>query len=327
MLCFSHIHISRHPSTHFILPAKLSSIFQKVIRVGALHHNVGRPGPFGQNKQTCRYDLAFNPSCNILTGQGRINRHRTYTPSETDDKATALNSPHSPRTAAPSSRNHTASWRSPRIAPYSRGRGQAGRPVANPHRNRSLVLQNNTRSLTSATDLPPDSAQMLQDAVHPKTPNNGEPSHTAKGWVMKRDRHMQLINSSIYDKETQNRQKAIEETRKLQAATKDQREKQKIDRHLKTLAFDKNGQSASVPLIHEILVNGLRFHVLDGGSKLVRIRGENIGESGRVKSHSRPTGPTDSTSVTPKQASIGGVTFVRSKHGNLYRSGVVKIKR
>lgn len=30
---------------------------------------------------------------------------------------------------------------------------------------------------------------------------------------------------------------------------------------------------------------------------------------------------------TPKKACVGGVTFLRSKNGNLYRSGIVKAKK
>ena len=40
-----------------------------------------------------------------------------------------------------------------------------------------------------------------------------------------------------------------------------------------------------------------------------------------------PTGPLDSTSLTPKQATVGGVKFFRSKNGNLYRSGIVNAKK
>ena len=101
-----------------------------------------------------------------------------------------------------------------------------------------------------------------------------EPSQVTGTWVSKRDRHMQLINSSIYDKETQFRNKAIEETRKQKAARRDQREQQKIERYLQSLASASN-PSSSTPKVHDITVNGLRFHVLAGGGKLARIRGEN----------------------------------------------------
>lgn len=83
---------------------------------------------------------------------------------------------------------------------------------------------------------------------------------------------MQLINSLVYDKETQARNKAMEETRRQKALENDQREKHQIARHLKTLTFCA-GQASDVA--REVIINGLRFQVGDGGSKLVRIRGKN----------------------------------------------------
>ena len=135
---------------------------------------------------------------------------------------------------------------------------------------------------------------------------------------------MQLINSSVYDKETQARKKAIEETRRQKALQRDQREKQKIERHLNGLN-SRPGQASGV--VHEVSINDLGFHVVDGGSKLVRIRGESHDNGTRLFSRSRHIGASDSASTTPKQANVGGVTFLRSKNGNLYRSGVVKARR
>ena len=167
-------------------------------------------------------------------------------------------------------------------------------------------------------DLAPDSNAITV----PNTTSHGE-AQVAKTWVTKRDRHMQLINSDIYDKEAQSRNKAIEETRKQKSVRRDQREKQKIERHLITLAST-NNQDMTIPTIHEITINGLRFQVLDGGSKLARIRGERFDIGIYTNMCSHVPGPTDSASSTPKQAMIGGVTFFRSKNGNLYRSGIVK---
>ena len=137
---------------------------------------------------------------------------------------------------------------------------------------------------------------------------------------------MQLIKSSIYDKETQLRNRAIEETRKQKSLRRNQREKQKIQRHLKTLSVYSD-QNKATPTVHEILINGLRFHVLDGGSKLARIRGEGANNKRHTHLSSWHIGAADSASTTPKQATIGGVTFLRSKNGNLYRSGIVKAKK
>ena len=155
---------------------------------------------------------------------------------------------------------------------------------------------------------------------------DSHPLHVKSGWVTKHDRHMQLINSSIFQKETQVRSKAIEETRRQKAAFRDQREKQKIERHLKTLASG-TGHEATTSMDYEIIVNGISYNVVDGGSKLARVPGDyGIIRLYRLW-HSQRPGATDSAKATPKKANIGGVIFLRSKNGNLYRSGAVKAKR
>ena len=102
----------------------------------------------------------------------------------------------------------------------------------------------------------------------------GKTSAAAReGFVSKHDRHMQLINTSIYDKETQQRNKAIEETRRQKALRRDQREKLKIRKHFQTPGKD-SGTATSAPVNHELTIDGLRFLVLDGGSKLARMKGK-----------------------------------------------------
>ena len=156
--------------------------------------------------------------------------------------------------------------------------------------------------------------------------SSNEPSQVTNSWVAKRDRHMQLINSSIYDKEAQVRTKAIEETRRQKALRKDQREKQKVERHLKTLGVLVD-QKVAVPTMRDITIDGLRFHILNGGSKLARIRGKNIEHPDWILWRLRPPELTDAARTTPKQANIGGVTFLRSRNGNLYRSGTIRTRR
>ena len=94
-------------------------------------------------------------------------------------------------------------------------------------------------------------------------------------WISKRDRHMQLINSSIYDKETNLRQQAIDKTRHEKAMRRNQREIHKISKHFQKIA-DNTGPSATHrssrgnTAVYEVIINGLRFQVLNGGSKLLR---------------------------------------------------------
>ncbi len=210
------------------------------------------------------------------------------------------------------------------MAPYSRGRGRVGRVGANPHRNRTLVLNNQSgTSLSSAKERSPESIPQSAKACQSED-EEPIPLQSTNRWITKRDRHMQLINSSVYDKETQARRKAMEETRRHKALERDQREKQKIQRHLITLT-SRAGQATNVS--HEVSVNGLRFQVADGGSKLVRIRGEKHYYGAHLFSCSQLLDAHDSASATPKHANVGGVTFLRSKNGNLYRSGIVKAKR
>ena len=196
--------------------------------------------------------------------------------------------------------------------------------VANPHRNRTLVLNNKSEvSVFSAKENSPHSSPQSGVILRPEDTER-VPQQSTSRWVTKRDRHMQLINSSVYDKETQIRNKAIEETRRQKALKRDQREKQKIERHLNILAA-RAGQSTS--LLHEVSISGLRFQVADGGSKLVRIRGGNCGYRTRSFSCSQFSGANESMGTTPKHANVGGVTFLRSKNGNLYRAGIIRAKR
>lgn len=257
---------------------------------------------------------------------GHINLHKNLSTSTQHDPISGFASTRPwNRYTQPSSDNlNAAPWRSPRVAPYSRGRGRAGRIVANPHRNRTLVLNNKSGALlSSAKELSQDSNRSGTKFV-PSEDEESIPVQSANRWVTKRDRHMQLINSSVYDKETQARNKAIEETRRQKAVQKDQREKQKIERHLNALT-SRAGQASNV--VHEVSINGLRFHVANGGSKLVRILGDNHDIRTHVFLRSQLLGATEFASTTPKQANVGGVTFLRSKNGNLYRSGIVKAKR
>lgn len=144
------------------------------------------------------------------------------------------------------------------------------------------------------------------------------------GWISKRDRHMQLINTNVYDKETQARTKAMAETRAQKARHKDRREMQKIQKFLVAV---QSAEARAPQAVHELAVEGLRFRVTNDGSKLVRVRGEWIHVANVLRSGLMDAGESDSAAATPKQASIGGVTFLRSKNGNLYRSGIVKAKK
>ncbi|KFX89173.1 hypothetical protein O988_08727, partial [Pseudogymnoascus sp. VKM F-3808] len=226
---------------------------------------------------------------------GQINRHKNQQPASTS----ASNFQAQPGAPYPTP-NYNARGGPPSRGGYSRGRGyyRGGKPNTI-HRNRTLVLNN------ANAGSKPDGAQ--DDASGAAAP--------APAWVTKTDRHMQLINPAIYEKQSQDRARAIEETRKLRLKQRDDREKFKLNKHLERLSDNMAGHGANqrAPQAqpnYEITVQGIRFRVMKDGSKLAKVPGDE-----------------NAAKLTPKSATVGGVRFYRSKNGNLYRSGIVKAQR
>jgi hypothetical protein len=177
-------------------------------------------------------------------------------------------------------------------APYQHhSRGYRSYPPGPPrsHRHRTLQL-NSTTTPSPATSSPSGS-----------TP---EPS----GWVSKVDRHRQLINADVYDREKQARAKAIEQTHQRKMQERRRWEKNQIT-HFSGLQGGTDA-TASKPTEPEIVVSGIRFKVLPGGNKLARF----------------PDDPNPA-SATPKTAIVNTVKFHRTKTGNLVASRIVQNQR
>lgn len=237
---------------------------------------------------------------------GQINRHKTqstqpYQPSSHQSQYVSRHTPSHP------------GW-----APYSRGRGR-GRPA--PHRNRTLVLNNGT----------PGSAHSNTSSPGPSSDNDRETRQptTSNGWVAKRDRHMQLINSAVYDKEKQARAKAMEETRKFKAQRRAEREQTKVLRYAQAAGGGATVSTTAQPAAaHRILVNDIPFKITNGGSKLVRLSSMSDSNYLCIPGTGLPVLDDPNTAnTTPKRVNVAGVAFVRSKNGNLHRLGAVASKR
>lgn len=221
-------------------------------------------------------------------------------------------------------------WRPSRGAYSSRGYIRGGR--AQIHRNRTLVLNGSNATPTNTAIATPDAENSENVAGH---------ATTTQGWVTKTDRHLQLINTSIFEKESQNRAKAMEETRKQKLRQRDEREKARLSKHLQRLAGNIDHVSgvqprpADLPGNYEIMVQGIRFRVTKNGSKLVKVPGESPQPTRPCREaclcvyelRSPCTGDLNAAKSTPKTAVVGGVRFYRSKNGNLFRSGIIKAHR
>jgi hypothetical protein len=221
-------------------------------------------------------------------------------------------------------------WRPSRGAYPSRGYTRGGRPQV--HRNRTLVLN-------GSSIIPSDPATLSSLG---ETPESASGNTTGpQSWVTKTDRHLQLINTSIFEKDSLNRAKAMEETRKQRLRQRDEREKAKFNRHIQRLDGSETNTSGAQKRpghtagSYEITVQGMQFRVTKNGSKLVKIPGETLPttntclgygmkDSGLSSSY---TGDINAAKSTPKTALVGGVRFYRSKNGNLFRSGIIKAHR
>ncbi|RKK69008.1 hypothetical protein BFJ69_g13120 [Fusarium oxysporum] len=205
---------------------------------------------------------------------GQINRHK-------NQQAGSQGSPsHHPAHHRQNSYRHASS-------PYPARHNRIGRhPTAHHHRTLHLNGDNSTasRSASSGAETPP-------------------------GWVSRTDRHRQLINANVYEKETQNRAKAIEQTRQRKISGRRQREKAQFNEFLKHQATASSAQTN--PADRNVLtIEGAQFRVMDGGKKLVKI-----------------PDALNSSSRTPKFATVAGVKFYRTKTGNLVANRFVNDQR
>lgn len=159
------------------------------------------------------------------------------------------------------------------------------------------------------------------------------------GWVAKRDRHMQLINSAVYDKESQTRAKAMEESRKAKAQKKAQIEQAKVLSYAKGVGRQYPPATAVGPQAagtaqpsstagYQMFFNDIPFRIARGGSKLIRVSSATPSIAALTPRTGLPEVDDPNTANnTPKRVTVAGVTFVRSKNGNLHRLGAVTSKR
>ena len=207
-----------------------------------------------------------------LSFQGHINIHKAHTPSYVHRQLDTARIPSVPTAHRPTVLAGTGGRRSSRTALYTRI-DQRGR-ISQPHRHRTLVFNKSENQRSK------DGANNEQEAIlsaQPVTPDrtpSGELAAPSTGWISKRDRHMQLINPKVYDKDILARNKGTEETRRQKALKTQQVEKGKISRHLESL---NHGQASNIPYaastVHTVYISGLRFTVMNGGSKLLRNNG------------------------------------------------------
>ncbi|KAI5209152.1 hypothetical protein E4T39_00980 [Aureobasidium subglaciale] len=199
-----------------------------------------------------------------------------------------------------------------RYAPYHAPRAFSHKPAYTPsYRNRSLVVNSSVGAPVG---------QQASPATPALTPSGQ--------WVSKRDRHMQLINTAVYDQKTQQRQLEIEATQQEKQRLRDEKEKARVIKAFQPQQSASTSYGAlpstGTAAVRDIQINNIRFRVAADGSKLIRIFGEHTWANPLTHHLTFLDDSNTDPGATPKTAKVAGVTFHRSKTGNLYRAGLVK---
>lgn len=126
----------------------------------------------------------------------------------------------------------------------------------------------------------------------------------------------------------------MEETRLLRSQKKAQAEENKVLRYAQGLGKPypptsvASHPSATPSANYQIFFNDVPFRIAQGGSKLIRQSSAiPIGISLNLGTGLPLIGDPNTANITPKKVKVAGVTFVRSKNGNLHRLGAVTSKR
>jgi hypothetical protein len=147
---------------------------------------------------------------------------------------------------------------------------------------------------------------------------------------------MQLINTSVYEKNSQARAKAIEESRQKKLQHRQVRQRQKLKQYLQKtspqIVYTKGHVRSPSQHEYTVMIGDTPYRVVSGGKKLQRVDGETRifwpgGCNRSIVVNSTLVDKSESARTTPKEATIGGVKFRRSKNGNLVQAEVAKMMR
>jgi hypothetical protein len=202
--------------------------------------------------------------------------------------------------------NHFSRASYHRANPYP-STGYRGGPRKPTYRNKTLVLNG-------------------QSQPSPSADSQATPDAASTSWVTKTDRHLQLINSAVYEKEAKARSTAIDQTQRQKQLDKDKREQAKLVSHIRQVGSVATNVATPVSKF-EVEVDGLLFRVVKGGNKLVKVSGTLPRDTSLPFGRSHGTGDVNPPTATPKTTFVGGVKFHRTRNGNLIRHGIVKAQQ
>ncbi|KAF9203999.1 hypothetical protein BGZ49_005798 [Haplosporangium sp. Z 27] len=279
-------------------------------------------------------------------GRGR-GRGIPVSPMGPFNRKLTLNNTASPP-ASPMSRSPTPSpavtpavKHSPIVKPFVRP------PV--PSRHLSLVNNNNTstpgysanvlqtKNSPTLTSLPTaPTASSISNGVTsiPLTSKVSPAANTGnqQQWIQSKGKNMSMMNPASYKKTMEAKLKSIRSSKEKKLKLRQAQAKLASDRRKgivtvggKQYSKSRDGRKLVMRNSSQdnIVINGVTFEMDPRGNKLVRKSKEGV-EPSTIEKSAVTTPMTGNTKATPKQFSMGGVVYVRTRNGNLVRATLVQ---
>ncbi|KAF9106712.1 hypothetical protein BGX29_008727 [Mortierella sp. GBA35] len=215
--------------------------------------------------------------------------------------------------------------------------GMAPRPIANPFvptpaPSRHLTLVNkNTVNASTPAPLPSPASTPPPPKANTLAPSSGQQ------WIQSKGKNMSLMNPTTFKKTMDAKEKSIRtaKEKKLKLMQVRAKRAQDLRRGIVTMGGKEYSKSADGRKLimrdtsqDNIVINGVKFRMDPRGNKLVRNAASTAGTAATTASKiATPTldiSPKAPTGATPKQFSVGGVVYVRTRSGNLVRANLVQ---
>ncbi|KAF9911652.1 hypothetical protein EC991_002770 [Linnemannia zychae] len=263
------------------------------------------------------------------------NSNKTLSPGGTVTPTSVSTSPASPATKPLSV---TAPVRSMQPGPII----NTFKPAAPaPSRHLTLVNRNATNTLASRSTANASTTPGPLPSPASSPPNTitvPPPAALGEQWIQSKGKNMSLMNASTFQKTMVAKEKSIRSAKekKLKLIQVRAKRAQDLRRGIVTMNGKEYSKSADGRRLivrdtsqDNIVINGVEFRMDPRGNKLVRAASASTTTpSAKVASVSTATKLDSSLKAspvaTPKQFSVGGVVYVRTRSGNLVRATLVQ---
>ncbi|KAG0271265.1 hypothetical protein BGZ95_000936 [Linnemannia exigua] len=225
------------------------------------------------------------------------------------------------------------------LTPPTPAQRMQSRPIVNsftpatptPSRHLTLVNKNTTKIPTTPGPLPSPASSP------PKTNTALPPATPGQQWIQSKGKNMSLMNASTFQKTMVAKEKSIRtaKEKKLKLLQAKAKRAQDLRRGIVTMGGNEYSKSADGRKLimrdtsqDNIVINGVQFQMDPRGNKLVRKAATTAMAAGRVATMATApkvdSSPMAVSVATPKQFSVGGVVYVRTRSGNLVRATLVQ---